>query len=43
VRMRRHKLDLSQTQLADALGVTFQQIQSTKRARTASAPADFSK
>ena len=27
VRMRRLMLDLSQTQLADALGVTFQQVQ----------------
>lgn len=27
VRMRRLMLDLSQTQLADALGLTFQQVQ----------------
>ena len=27
VRMRRLMLDLSQTQLADALGITFQQVQ----------------
>jgi len=40
--MRRHMLDLTQMQLADALGITFQQVQNTKTARTVSVPADFS-
>ena len=40
VRLLRIELGLSQTQLANALGVTFQQVQKyEKKAATASAPA----
>jgi transcriptional regulator with XRE-family HTH domain len=42
VRMRRLMLDFTQAQLADALGLTYQQVQKKRRAPTASAPAVFS-
>jgi hypothetical protein len=35
-------LDMSQTDIADALGLTFQQFKNTRRAPTAWAPADCS-
>lgn len=38
LRIRRKVLGLSQTQLADALGITFQQIQKYERGQIASAP-----
>jgi len=38
-RMRRKMLAMSQQNLAAALGITFQQIQNTRRAQTGSAPA----
>ena len=43
VRMRRMMLAMSQEKLGDALGLTFQQVQNTKRGRIASGPADCSK
>ena len=43
VRMRRKMLAMSQTKLGDALGVTFQQVQNTRKAPTASRPVDCSK
>jgi hypothetical protein len=39
VRMRRMMLDMSQTELGDALDITFQQVQNTKKALTGSARA----
>jgi transcriptional regulator with XRE-family HTH domain len=39
--MRRLMLGLSQTEVANGIGVTFQQVQSTKRAPTGLAPAAF--
>jgi transcriptional regulator with XRE-family HTH domain len=41
--MRRKMLSMSQTDLADAVGVTFQQIQKYEKERTVSAPADCCK
>src|SRR6516162_5132281 len=43
VRMRRKMLAMSQEQLADALGITYQQVQKTRKAPTASGPAGCSK
>ncbi len=40
VRMRRLMLGMSQKRLAEQIGVTFQQVQNTKKAPIASAPAD---
>jgi hypothetical protein len=42
LRARRTKLGMSQSTLAEALGLTFQQVQNMKRARTASAQAAYS-
>ncbi len=39
IRLRRLMLGMSQTKLAEQLGVTFQQVQNTRRAPIASAPA----
>jgi DNA-binding XRE family transcriptional regulator len=39
VRMRRLMLDMSQTDVADALGLTFQQVQKYEKGTNASAPA----
>ena len=36
IRARRNLLGLSQTELADAAGITFQQVQNTRREQTAS-------
>src|SRR5262245_51485162 len=43
VRMRRKMLGMSQTQLADALGITYQQVQKTNAAPIASERAGYSK
>lgn len=43
VRMRRLMLDLSQTELATAVGVTFQQVQNMRRERIVSALAVYNK
>jgi hypothetical protein len=42
VRMRRKMLAMSQMHLADALGVTYQQVQKNRKALTASGPAGCS-
>ena len=43
VRMRRKMLAMSQEQLAEALGITYQQVQKYRKAPTASGPAGCSK
>lgn len=42
LRMRRTMLGMSQSRLGELLGVTFQEIRNTKKARTVSAPVVFS-
>jgi DNA-binding XRE family transcriptional regulator len=43
VRMRRKMLAMSQTQLADALGLTFQQVQKYEKGTNRMGPAGCSK
>ena len=43
VRMRRMMLGMSQEKLGDALGLTFQQVQNTRRAPTGLVPAGCNK
>jgi DNA-binding XRE family transcriptional regulator len=43
VRMRRMMLGISQIKLANALGLTFQQVQKYEKAPTGSAPASYSR
>src|SRR6516225_4604323 len=43
IRLRRVEQKISQAELGDKLGVSFQQVQNTKRASIASVPSAFSK